>query len=70
MNSFTISINFSKHIIIIATVECKAGTYRDDKAISCTKCPENKVAEKDGATICTSCPAGKVPNVERSSCGD
>ena len=57
-------------MIIIATVDCKAGTYRDNIAISCTKCPENKVAEKDRATVCTTCPAGKVPNVERSSCGN
>ena len=53
-----------------STVKCSAGTYRDSKVTSCTKCPENKVTEQDGATSCTSCAAGQVSNEERTKCGN
>ena len=60
----------SYHEYLTVTVKCTAGTYRDDKVSSCTKCPENKVAEQDGATSCTSCSAGKMANAERTKCGN
>ena len=51
------------------SVKCSAGTYRDSTMSSCTKCPENKIAEQDGATACTSCSLGQVSNQERTQCG-
>ena len=48
---------------------CTAGTYRDSKLNSCTKCPENSVTEQDGGASCTSCTAGTVSNEERTKCG-
>ena len=53
----------------ISSGRCSAGTYRDNKVISCTKCPENKVAEQDGATSCTSCTAGQMADAKQTKCG-
>ena len=52
------------------SVECSAGTYRDNTVTICTKCPENSITEQTGAASCTSCSAGTVSNDERTQCGN
>ena len=53
----------------LISVECSAGTYRDNTVTICTKCPENSISEQAGAASCTFCPAGTVSNDERTQCG-
>ena len=52
------------------SVECSAGTYRDNTVTTCTKCAENSITEQTGAASCTSCSAGTVSNEERTQCGN
>ena len=56
--------------IIIYTVECSSGTYKDSTVTICTKCPENSITEQAGTASCTSCPAGTISNDERTQCGN
>ena len=51
------------------SVNCAAGTYRDSTMTTCTKCPENKIAELDGDKSCIPCSLGQVSNKERTQCG-
>ena len=53
-----------------SSVECSAGTYRDNLVIICTECAENSITEQTGAAFCTSCSAGTVSNPDRTQCGN
>ena len=52
------------------SVECSAGSYRDNTVTSCTECPENSITEQAGTASCRPCPTGKVSNEERTQCGN
>ena len=69
------SCETTEYIIVIgnfpgSSAQCPAGTYLDDKASRCIKCPENMITEKEGATSCTPCPLGHIANEERIQCGN
>ena len=55
-------------LILLFSVSCNAGQYRNSTMDSCTDCETNTYSAA-GATSCTVCAAGTAANSGASQCG-